>query len=298
MTFLYLTLKPEVYSAKRIAEEASRAGHEVLFLSPDDLQMGIIEEGCRIYRGGKPLMGIDAVIPRLGPTVTDHGLGVLRQFELSEVPTLNSADAICRARDKLVSYQHLGASGIPVPKTLVVRTSAEFRELRHLLPGERYIIKLPVGYQGIGVMLADSRPAAESILDTMWGLRNTVMVQEFLPSAALEDKRVLVLGGEVVAAMTRHTAEGEFRSNLHRSGKGDPAELTQEEREIALKATQVLGLELAGIDLCSSDRGPLVLEANTAPGIEGIERSSGLNVAGRIVCYLGSRPQGPPAKPA
>jgi len=303
MKIVYLTLKPEVYSARRIREVASARGHELLCARPDEFQLSIGGQDATIFYKGKPCTDVEAVLSRFGPTVKEHGLAVLRQFELTGVLAVNSADGLATARDKLHAFQRLWSADLPLPRTLLVRTSEEFRRLSDQLPGDKYVIKLPVGVQGIGVMLAESRAAAESILDTMWGLRNTVLVQEYLPSAAREDKRLLVIGGKVVAGMTRSAPEGDFRSNLHRGGRASQTEISRDEGTVAARAANALGLEIAGIDLAASDRGPLILEVNASPGMEGLEGVTGIDIAERVVGHLEAlrssrKRQAPSAEPA
>jgi len=286
MKIVYVTLKPEVYSARRISEVASARGHELLCARPDEFQLSIGGPGAAIFHRGKPCTDVDAVLSRFGPTEKEHGFAVLRQFELNGAVTINPAGPLVVARDKLHAFQRLSKADLPLPRTLLVRTSKEFRQLSDQLPGDKYIIKLPVGVQGIGVMLAESSAAAESILDTMWGLRNTVLVQEYLSSAAKEDKRLFVIGGKVVAGMTRSAPEGDFRSNLHRGGKGTRTEISEDDATVAERATGVLGLEIAGVDLASSERGPVILEVNASPGMEGLEEVTGIDIAEQVVRHL------------
>ncbi|MBI2194817.1 MAG: RimK family alpha-L-glutamate ligase [Planctomycetes bacterium] len=286
MKIISLSRKSDLHSTRRLRAAAEARGHQWSVEDPHDFQIEFSCSGTLLYCRGEPFTGGSVALPRFGPTVGEHGLAVVRAMEQAGIPAVNSAAAIETARDKLRSFQRLIAAEIPLPRTWLVRTSGEFRKLTSGWPSGRYVVKLPLGAQGIGVMLAESRAAVESILDTMWGLQNTVLVQEFLEASAGRDLRVLVLGGQALGAIRRTAPPGEFRSNLHRGGCAQPAKLSGFESSLAVQVATVLGLDFAGVDLAESEKGIMVLEANAAPGFQGIESASGLDVAGHLIKFL------------
>ena len=289
MNILYLTLKPDTYSAQRIREAAEERGHSFIALDPHDFQIEVSGAEGSAFHKGEQFEDVEVVLPRFGPAVGEHGLAVIRHFENREILTVNASRPLELARDKLLCCQHLSGAGLPVPRSLLVRTSEEFRKLRHLLPTDRYVLKLPVGAYGIGVMLAESTDAAESIIDTMWGLKNTVLVQEYLEAAVKQDKRLLVIGDEVVAAMLRKAPDGSFRTNIRQGGSAHPYEPTPAEKQLALRAAMAIGLDIAGVDFIDTDRGLVITEVNASPGLEGVESATGLNIAGRIIDHVEAR---------
>ena len=241
---------------------------------------------------GKPLTGVDAVIPRIGASITRYGTAVLRQLEMMGAYTPNSSDAILRARDKLRCHQLLAGEGIGLPITVFGDNPDDTSDLLSMLGKPPHVIKLVEGSQGNGVVLAESLSASRNVIDAFRGLYANFLVQEFIGEAKGADIRCFVVGQDVVAAMHRQAEPGEFRSNLHRGGQASSVELTAAERDTALRAAQVMGLEVAGVDLLRSRKGPLVLEVNSSPGLEGIEGASGVDVAGAIIEHLASRVPG------
>ena len=247
--------------------------------------MGI--EGKRrsiLFRGEQ--IDVDAVIPRIGASVTFYGTAVVRQFETMGVYCLASASAISTSRDKLCAHQILARAGVDLPITAFARSVKDTSSVIEMVGGAPLVIKLHEGTQGNGVVLAETKKAAESVIDAFRQLDANILVQEFVKEARGSDVRCIVVGGRVVAAMLRHAAPGDFRSNLHRGGSAEPAKLTTKERRTAVKAAKALGLNVAGVDLLRSDRGPLVLEVNSSPGLEGIEAATGIDVAAEIIEFV------------
>lgn len=275
------------YSAQRLKEACLRHGHEVRLLNPLNFSL-LVETGSPMlsYRE-RPLAEYDAVIPRIGASVSAYGTAVVRQFELMGIFTLNSAQAIAASRDKLRALQALSANGIAVPTTAFVRDRLGIRHAVDQVGGAPVVIKLLEGSQGVGVMLADTKPAAEAILETLVLSRQSAIVQKFVGESRGRDLRALVVGGRVVAAMERRAATpDEFRSNLHRGANTFRTRLSAELESIAVRATQIMGLRVAGVDLIESDAGPLVLEVNSSPGLEGIEGATEIDVAEHITRHL------------
>ena len=261
-------------------------------LDPLRCYMKIAPGKFQLHYKGKALTGIDAVIPRIGASVTRYGTAVLRQFELMGAYTPNSCDAILRARDKLRCHQLLAGKGVGLPTTVFGDNPDDTSDLLALLGKPPHVIKLVEGSQGNGVVLAESSSASRNVIDAFRGLYANFLVQEFIAEAKGADIRCFVVGDTVVAAMRRQGEQGEFRSNLHRGGQATSVKLTGAERETALRAAKVMGLEVAGVDLLRSRRGPLVLEVNSSPGLEGIEGASGIDVAGAIIDHLAARAPG------
>ena len=246
--------------------------------------MLIISRGSQeILHHGEPVGLFDVVVPRIGASITDYGLAVLRHFERDGVPLLNTPDAIANSRDKLRALQLLSEHDVGIPRTALAREPGAVRAAIDAVGGTPVIIKLQQGTQGVGVMIADSLEGVESILDTLWGLGQNIILQEFVQESRGRDVRAFVVGGQVVAAMRRTARAGEFRSNLHRGGAGHPIELTAGYRAAATLAAQVMGLEVAGVDLLESDDGPRVIEVNSSPGLGGIEKATGVDIATRIL---------------
>ena len=228
----------------------------------------------------------DAIIPRIGSSITFYGTAVVRQFEMMDVYTLNNEGSINRSRNKLVSMQMLAQHGIPMPRTGFADSPGDTEDLLDLVGGVPVVIKLTEGTQGMGVVLGETKKAAESVIEALRGLQATFLVQEYIEEANGADIRCFVVGNEVVASMMRHAKEGDFRSNLHRGGYAVAENISAEERKIAIQASQILGLDVAGVDLLRSNNGPLVLEVNSSPGLEGIEKSTGVDVASKMIDYL------------
>jgi len=294
-----LSRKRSLYSTRRLREAAEERGHEARVVDFLRCYMQMGREELTVMLGEESLR-FDAVIPRIGASVTFYGTAVVRQFEMMGVCTANESQAIARSRDKLRALQLLAREGIDLPRTGFARSPKDSESLIRAVGGAPLVVKLLEGTQGLGVVLVETRQAAKSVIGAFRELDANILVQEFIAEAGGDDLRVLVVGGEVVAAMVRHAAPGEFRSNLHQGGTAEPVELSPAEREAAVRAAESLGLGMAGVDLLRSERGPLVLEVNSSPGLEGIETSTGVDVAGRIVAYLEARcearaPAGEPA---
>jgi ribosomal protein S6--L-glutamate ligase len=278
-----LSRNPRLYSTQRLVEAARRRKHTVKVLDPLRCYMSIGPQSFAIHFKGKPLGPLDAVIPRIGASSTFYGTAVLRQLELMGVYTPNPSDAVLRARDKLRSLQLMARQGLDMPKTAVGDNPDDTADLLDMLGEPPHVIKLNEGTQGQGVVLAEKRAASQSVIEAFRGLYANFLVQEFVREANGKDLRCFVVGNRVVAAMQRSSAPGDFRANLHRGGTALAVDLSDEEREIALRAASVLGLNVAGVDLLRSARGPLLLEVNASPGLEGIEKSTGVDVADEII---------------
>ncbi len=286
MKIVILSRKRDLYSTRRLVEAAERRGHDVRVVDPLRCYMNLKAGRPTIYFKGEDLSGFDAVIPRIGASITFYGTAVVRQFEMMGVYCLNESQGITRARDKLRTTQLLSREGIGLPVTGFAHSPDDTEGLIRLIGEPPLIIKLLEGTQGKGVVLAETRKAAESVIDAFRNLDAYFLVQEFIAEAAGSDLRCFVVGNKVVAAMMRKAKEGEFRSNLHRGGRAIQVPLSSEECEAALKAAEIVGLDVAGVDLIRGTRGPLVLEVNSSPGLEGIERSTSLDVAGMIIEHI------------
>lgn len=289
MKIAILSRSKKLYSTKRLVEAAEARGHEVIVIDVLRCYMNITSIKPTIHYRGEVLGGFDAVIPRIGASVTFYGTAVLRQFEMMNVFPLNESVAVTRSRDKLRSAQLLARKGIGMPVTGFAHNPDDIEDLLKEVGGAPLVIKLLEGTQGIGVVLAETPKAAESVLQAFMGLKANIMVQEFIKEAGGSDIRCFVVGGKVVAAMKRQGPEGEFRSNLHRGGSASLVRLTPEERSTAVRAAKIMGLEVCGVDLLRSHHGPVVMEVNSSPGMEGIESASGKDVADIIVQYMEKR---------
>ena len=292
MKLAILSRNTKLYSTQRLVSAGRERGHVVRVLDPLRCYMKIAPGKFELNYKGKPLTGVDAVIPRIGASITRYGTAVLRQLEMMGAYTPNSSDAILRARDKLRCHQLLAGEGIGLPVTVFGDNPDDTSDLLSMLGKPPHVIKLVEGSQGNGVVLAESLSASRNVIDAFRGLYANFLVQEFIGEAQGADIRCFVVGQDVVAAMHRQAEPGEFRSNLHRGGQASSVELTAAERDTALRAAQVMGLEVAGVDLLRSRKGPLVLEVNSSPGLEGIEGASGVDVAGAIIEHLASRVPG------
>lgn len=286
MKIAILSRDETLYSSRRLREAAEGRGHQVQIIDPLSCYMNINPASPAVHYCGEPLGHFDAVIPRIGSLTTFYGTAVLRQFEMSGSYPLNESAAITRARDKLRSLQLLAREGIDMPVTGFASSPDDTEDLIAMVGGAPLVVKLVEGTQGIGVVLAETRQAAESVIDAFRGLNAHILVQEFIKEAGGRDIRCLVIGNQVVAAIERVAKEGDFRSNLHRGGKAYPVTITEQERQIAVKAATTLGLDVAGVDILRADRGPLVMEVNASPGLEGIETSSGLDIAGLMIGWI------------
>ncbi|PKP43315.1 MAG: 30S ribosomal protein S6--L-glutamate ligase, partial [Bacteroidetes bacterium HGW-Bacteroidetes-12] len=275
MKILVLSRNPNLYSTRRLVEAGEKRKHEMLVVDHTKCDLIIEKKRPQVFYKGQPLEGVDAVIPRIGASVTFYGTAVVRQFEMMKVFTATESQALVRSRDKLRSLQILSRAGLGLPKTAFTNYSKDVKSIIQKVGGAPLVIKLLEGTQGVGVVLAENNNAAESVLEAFNGLRARVIVQEFIKEAGGADIRAFVVDGVVVGAMKRQGKEGEFRSNLHRGGSASLYELTDEEENTALKAAKVLGLGVAGVDLLQSNKGPLIMEVNSSPGLEGIEGATG-----------------------
>lgn len=288
MNIVILSNGPGNYSTKRLAEEAKARGHEVRVIKYRDCYASIEKSSPAVYYKGEELQGIDAIIPRIATSMTRYGSAIVRQFEMQGVYTLTSSISITRSRDKLRSMQVLARAGVGIPKTVVSRNTADIDDLLEQIGGTPVIIKLARGTHGNGVVLAETKKAAKSVLQAFYLTNDdgtNILLQEFVKESAGTDIRAFVVGGKVVASMKRQSLDDDFRSNLHQGGEGVAVKLTDEERKTVLKAAKALGMSICGVDLMRSERGPLILEVNASPGF-GIEKVTKRNVAAPIIEYV------------
>ncbi|PLY14131.1 MAG: 30S ribosomal protein S6--L-glutamate ligase [Sedimenticola sp.] len=283
MKIAILSRNKRLYSTRRLVEACIARGHEVRVLDVVRCYMNISQEKPELHLGGELLEGFDAIIPRIGASVTFYGTAVLRQFEMMGVFPANESVAISRSRDKLRSLQLLSRVGLGMPKTGFANSPGDIEDLIKMVGGAPLVIKLLEGTQGIGVVLAETRKAAESVIEAFMGMHTNILVQEFVKEANGSDIRCFVIGNRVVAAMIRQAPEGEFRSNLHRGGSAHLVRITPKERATAVKAAKTMGLNIAGVDILRSERGPLIMEVNSSPGLEGIEHATGKDIASMII---------------
>ncbi|MCL9646243.1 30S ribosomal protein S6--L-glutamate ligase [Pantoea eucrina] len=286
MKMALLTRDSTLYSSQRLRAAAEARGHQIAMIDPLSCYMNINAALPAVHYQGEILGHFDAVIPRIGTATTFYGTAVLRQFELLGSYPLNESVAITRARDKLCSLQLLAREGIDMPVTGIASSPDDTGDLIRMVGGAPLVVKLVEGTQGIGVVLAETRQAAESVIDAFRGLNAHILVQEFIKEARGRDIRCLVIGDRVVAAIGREAKEGEFRSNLHRGGTAHPVTISDRERDIAIKAAATLGLAVAGVDILRAGRGPLVMEVNASPGLEGIEGCTGLDIATMMIDWI------------
>ncbi|WP_396597298.1 30S ribosomal protein S6--L-glutamate ligase [Dokdonia sp. R86516] len=286
MRIVVLSQNPNLYSTRRLIEAGEKKGHEMIIIDHTKCNLVIEKKNPTIVYKGKEIKDIDGVIPRIGASVTFFGTAVVRQFEMMKVFSATESQALVRSRDKLRSLQILSRAGLGLPKTVFTNYSKDVGQVVDGVGGAPLVIKLLEGTQGLGVVLADNKNSAESILEAFNGLQARVIAQEFIKEAGGADIRVFIVDGVVVGAMKRQGKEGEFRSNLHRGGSANVIELTDEEENAALKAAKAMGLGIAGVDLLQSSRGPLILEVNSSPGLEGIETATGKNIANYIIKYV------------
>jgi ribosomal protein S6--L-glutamate ligase len=286
MKIAILSRNPNLYSTRRLVEAGQQRKHEVLIVDHTKCDLIIEKKNPVIIYRGKKLENVDAVIPRIGASVTFYGTAVVRQFEMMKVFTSIESQALLRSRDKLRSLQILSRAGLGLPKTVFTNYSRNVKEIVKAAGGAPVVVKLLEGTQGLGVVLAETDNAAESVIDAFNGLKVRVIVQEFIAEAKGADIRAFVVDGVVVGAMKRQAKKGEFRSNLHRGGTAMVIDLTEEEENAALKAARVMGLGICGVDMLQSAHGPLILEVNSSPGLEGIEKATGKNIAKSIIRYV------------
>lgn len=286
MKIAILSRRTQLYSTRRLLEEAKKRGHHIRVVDTLRCYMNINARQPSIHYRGDILADFDAVIPRIGASVTFYGCAVVRQFEMMNVYVVNSSIAITRSRDKLRALQLLSRRGIGLPITGFADSPDDIGDLIDMVGGAPLVVKLLEGTQGIGVLLAETRQAAESVIEAFLDLDTHIMVQEYIKEAKGADIRCFVVGGKVVAAMQRQAKSGEFRSNIHRGGCASLIKITPEERQTAIRAAKIMGLNVAGVDLLRSSRGPLVMEVNSSPGLEGIEKATGKNIAGMIIEFI------------
>jgi ribosomal protein S6--L-glutamate ligase len=286
MKIAMMARNAELYSHKRLKEAAETRGHELDIVNTLRCYMNIASRRPEIYHNGEKLPKYDAVIPRIGASVTYYGLAILRQFEMMGVFPLNESVAIGRSRDKLRSMQLLAREGIGLPVTTFAHDPKQTEEVLKLAGGAPLVIKLLEGTQGIGVVLADTERSAKSVIEAFRGAGVNILVQEFIKEAGGTDIRALVVGGKVIASMKRTGAEGEFRSNLHRGGSAQPIKISPEERSTAVRAAKAVGLNVCGVDMLRANHGPVVMEVNSSPGLEGVEKATGMDIAGKIIEFM------------
>jgi len=286
MKIALLTRNPNLYSHQRLMEAARERGHVIDPIDTLKVYINIASHRPEMRYKGEVLEGYDAVIPRIGASITFFGTAVLRQFEMRGTYPLNESVAISRSRDKLRSFQLLSRKGVGLPVTAFSHGTSEADDLLDMVGGPPVVIKLLEGTQGVGVVLADTRDAARSMIQAFGKLKAHVLVQEFIKEAGGADIRCLVVGDKVVASMMRKGAEGDFRSNLHRGGTARQIKITPEERSTAVRAARAMGLNVAGVDMLRSNHGPVVMEVNSSPGLEGVEKATGIDVAGKIIDFI------------
>ena len=281
-----LSTSRKLYSTRRLVEACELRGHEAHVINHKRCYMNIASHNPSVHYNGEILAGFDAIIPRIGASLTFYGTAVVRQFEMMNTYCLNESVAITRSRDKLRALQLLSRKGIGMPVTGFANSPGDTDDLLRLVGGSPVVIKLLEGTQGVGVVLAETSKAAESVIEAFRGLDANFMVQEFIKEAGGADLRCMVVGEKVVAAMKRQGKEGEFRSNLHRGGTAKLIKLTPEERSTAVRASKIMGLNFSGVDLLRSNHGPVVMEVNSSPGLEGIEAATGKDVASMVVEFI------------
>lgn len=286
MKIAILSTNKNLYSTRQLHDAAVKRGHECLILDHRKCYVGIKQGKPSIHYNGQDVSDIDAIIPRIGASLTFYGSAIVRQFEVMGVISANPSQAITRSRDKLRCMQILSGAGIGLPVTGFARNTHDVDDLIKMVGGAPLVIKLLEGTQGIGVVLAETKKAASSVIEAFFGLGNNILIQEYIKEARGTDIRVFVVDGKVVGAMKRTAKEGEFRSNLHRGGTAELIKLSKAERETALKAAKELGLTVCGVDMLPSDRGPLVLEVNSSPGLEGIEKATNRDIATKVIEFL------------
>ncbi len=286
MNLKILSRNPQLYSTSRLVDAGEQRGHKVEIIDPLKCDLIIEKKKPTVFYKGRTLETADAVIPRIGASITFYGTAVVRQFEMMGTFTTTTSQALVRSRDKLRSLQVLSRSKLGLPKTVFTNYSRDVEEMIAHVGGAPLVIKLLEGTQGLGVVLAETKNAAESVIEAFNGLEARVIVQEYVKEAKGADIRAFIVDGQIVGAMKRQGKEGEFRSNLHRGGTAKIITLTDEEENAAIKAAKIMGLGVAGVDMLQSERGPLILEVNSSPGLEGIEKATGKDIAKSIIRYI------------
>ncbi len=286
MRIAILSRQPSLYSTRVLVEAAQKRGHEVRVLDTLQFDIRVSKQNPELFYQGEPVGPVDAVIPRIGASITFFGLAVVRQFEMMGVYCVNESQAIARSRDKLRCLQILSRHDIGLPPTVYTRQAEHVPACIDRVEGPPVVVKLLEGTQGIGVVLAETAPAASSVIEAFQGLDQNILIQKFIKEAKGADIRALVVGRKVVAAMKRKAVAGEFRSNIHRGGKATAVRLTADYRRTALAAARVLGLRVAGVDMIESDEGAMVMEVNSSPGLEGIQKATGMDVAAAVIEHI------------
>lgn len=286
MNIIVLSTNKELYSTKRLVEAGEARGHTVKVMNHTKCYVVMESGSTEIYYRDNPIREVDAIIPRIGSSVTFYGSSMIRQFEMQKVFTTLSSLALVRSRDKLRATQILARHNVGIPKTAFANHPTDIDNLIKQVGGTPLIVKLLEGTQGLGVVLAETKKAAKSVIEAFYGLSANILVQEFIAEANGADIRAIVVGGKVVAAYKRQGLEGDFRSNIHRGGSGSKIKLTKIEKEAAIGAAKALGLDIAGVDMLQSSRGPLILEVNSSPGFKGVESTTHIDVAGKIIEYI------------
>lgn len=287
MKIVLLASNPQLYSNKRLIEAAQGKGHEIEFVNVGGCYIKVDVEKSEIYHDeGKKIEKVDHVISRIKPAMTFYGAAIIRQFEAMSISCVNGSQAITKSRDKLHTLQLLSAQGLNVPLTSFANSSYETKDLINLVGGAPLVVKLLEGTKGVGVVLAENTKAAESVINAFRSLKADILVQQYIKESKGRDLRCFVIGDKVAASMQREAEEGEFRANIHLGATARAIEITEEERAMAIKATKIMGLEVAGVDMVRSNSGPKILEVNSSPGLEGIEAATGVDVAGAIIEFL------------
>jgi len=287
MKIIVLASNPNLYSNQRIIEAAKKRNHDVSFINVGGCYIKIAPNNCEIFHGnGKKFDKIDYVIPRIRPAITFYGTAIVRQFEVMKINCLNGSSAITNSRDKLHSLQILANHGIDIPVTSFANSSYDTKDLIKLVGGSPLVVKLLEGTKGVGVVLAETNKAAESVINAFRSLKADVLAQHYIKESKGQDIRCFVIGDQVVASIERIAQEGEFRANIHLGAIAKAIDISEEERNIAIKSAKVVGLEVAGVDMVRSNFGPKVLEVNSSPGLEGIEGATGINIADKMIEYI------------
>lgn len=289
MNIIILSRNEALYSTHSLYSAGIKRGHNIRVVDHMQCDLVLAKDSLEVHFQNEVLNNVDAIIPRIGSSATFYGSAVIRQFECNNVFTTLPSDGLIKARDKLTCLQILGAHGIDVPKSVICNNQLTVREMLDQVSGYPKIIKLINSTHGLGVMLSENESNAESLIETFMKLRQKVIIQEFIREAKGGDVRVFIVGGEIVGVMKRQARPGEFRSNLHRGASSFVVDLTEEEANVALRSAEILGLQVAGVDMLRSKRGPLILEVNASPGLEGIEGTTQVDIAGKIIGYIESR---------
>ena len=287
MKIILLASNPNLYSNQRLLEAAKNRGHEAEFINVGECYIKVAPNACEVFHEeGKKLDNVDYVIPRLKPSMTFYGSAITRQFEVMGISCFNGSDAITKSRDKLHTLQILSQHGLNVPLTSFANSSYDTKDLIRLVESAPLVVKLLEGTKGVGVVLAETNKAAESVINAFRSLKADILVQHYIKESKGQDIRCFVIGDQVVASMERTAQEGEFRANIHLGATARAVEVTEEERELAIRATKIIGLDVAGVDMVRSNSGPKILEINSSPGLEGIEGATGIDVAAKMIEFL------------